>query len=141
MLDDDSYDYYGEPQERKVSPSRWIVFILLLIIGSGLAFGSIVTAPPETYLLYIVLLVPMVLLGLYCAFRWAQGRPIAPTDVDDDERIFAHMRAHALPAERVADLEMYRCPDCEMSFDISNATSVEERVVLCPICGVRLYIE
>ena len=141
MLDDDSYDYYGEPQEKPVSSARWIAFVFLLIIGSTLVFGSIVSAPPEAYLLYIVFLVPMVLLALYCAYRWAQGRPIAPTDVDDDARIFAHMRAHALPAERVADLEMYRCPDCEMSFDLSNATPVEEHVVLCPICGTRLYIE
>jgi hypothetical protein len=141
MLDDDSYDYYGDQQEKTVSPSRWVVFILLLIIGSILVFGSIVSAPPEAYLIYIVFLMPMVLLSLYCAYRWAQGRPIAPTDVADDDRILAQMRAHALPAQRVADLEMYRCPDCEMSFDLSNATPVEENVVLCPICETRLYIE
>lgn len=141
MLDDDSYDYYGDRHEERVSPSRWVVFILLLIIGSVLVFSSIVSAPPETYLFYIVFLVPMVLLSLYCAYRWAQGRPIAPTDVADDDRIIAQMRAHALPAQRVADLEMYRCPSCEMSFDLSNATPVGENIVLCPICETRLYIE
>ncbi len=141
MLDDDSYDYYGEKQEQPTSQFRWVAFVLLLIIGSTLVFGTIVSAPPETYLLYIVFLVPMVLLSLYCAYRWAQGRPIAPTDIADDDRVLAQMRAHALPAQRVADLEMYRCPSCEMSFDISNATPVEENVVLCPICGTRLFIE
>ena len=141
MIEDDSYDYFGEPQEPSTSPGRWIVFVLLLILGSVTVFGSILTAPPDVYLMYVVFLLPMVVLLLYAAYRWAQGRPIAPTDLDEDRRILATMHAHALPAEHVGGMEMYRCPDCEMSFDLSNATPVEEHVVLCPICKTRLYIE
>ena len=141
MIDDDSYDYYGEQQESTTSPGRWIVFVLLLILGSVTVFGSILTAPPDVYLMYVVLLLPMVVLLLYAAYRWAQGRPIAPTDLDEDARILASMRAHALPAEHVGGIEMYRCPDCGMSFELSNAITVDDRVVLCPFCKTRLYIE
>ena len=141
MIEDDSYDYYGEQQESTTSPGRWIVFVLLLILGSVTVFGSILTAPPDVYLMYVVLLLPMVVLLLYAAYRWAQGRPIAPTDLDEDARILASMHAHALPAEHVGGIEMYRCPDCGMSFELSNATPVDDGVVLCPFCKTRLYIE
>ncbi|MFX1416538.1 MAG: zinc ribbon domain-containing protein [Promethearchaeota archaeon] len=141
MIEDDSYDYFGEPQEPSTSPGRWIVFVLLLILGSVTVFGSILTAPPDVYLMYVVLLLPMVVLLLYAAYRWAQGRPIAPTNLDEDRRILATMHAHALPAEHVGGMEMYRCPDCGLSFELSNATPVDDKVVLCPFCKTRLYIE
>ncbi|MFW9799647.1 MAG: hypothetical protein ACFFD9_04380 [Candidatus Thorarchaeota archaeon] len=141
MIEDDTYDYYGEQEEPRTSPARWAFFVLLLILGSITVFGSILTAPPDVYLTYIVFLVPIVVFLLYAAYRWAQGRPIAPTDVTEDDKILATMRSHALPAEHVGGIEMYRCPDCGLSFELSNAVPVDEKVVLCPFCKTRLYIE
>ncbi|MFX0107020.1 MAG: hypothetical protein ACFE7R_01945 [Candidatus Hodarchaeota archaeon] len=140
MIDDDSYDYYGEPEDQRTHPSRWVVFFLALILGSVTVFGAILTAPPDVYIYYIIFLIPMVILLLYCTLRWAQGRPVVVTDSTQDDRIFQSMRAHALPVKDVDGMGMYRCPDCEMSFEISNATPVEENVVLCPICKTRLFI-
>jgi len=58
-----------------------------------------------------------------------------------DAKIFESMRKHASPAEHVADLDRYRCPECEMSFELTYAEPVDENIVLCPICKTRLLIE
>jgi len=62
------------------------------------------------------------------------------SDTTDDERVFELMRHHALPAEPTSRVDIYRCPECGMSFDVSNAVPVEDTVVLCPFCATRLMI-
>ncbi|MHA1654865.1 MAG: hypothetical protein ACTSYX_11555 [Candidatus Thorarchaeota archaeon] len=62
------------------------------------------------------------------------------SDTTDDERAFELMRHHALPAEPTSRGDIYRCPECGMSFDVSNAAPVEDAVVLCPFCATRLMI-
>ncbi|MHA2230792.1 MAG: hypothetical protein ACXADL_17240 [Candidatus Thorarchaeota archaeon] len=140
MMEDGYYDPYDQ-QKSESSPIRWIVFILLVIFGTVGMAGIIFYAPPDMFLVYIFIYLPMMVFLLYAAYRWAQGRPIAPVDEDEDSRILETMRRHALPAERLGGLEMYRCPDCRSSFELVNATPVEDKVVLCPICKTRLFIE
>ena len=69
-----------------------------------------------------------------------RGGAIAPTDRAEDDKILESMRLHAAPAEHVADLDRYRCPECEMSFELHYAETVDEKIVLCPICKTRLFI-
>ena len=140
MMEDGYYDP-NEQKKSESSPVRWLVFILLVIFGTVGMVGIIFYAPPEMYLFYVIVYLPIMVFLLYYAFRWAQGRPIAPVDEDEDDRILETMRRHALPAERVSGLEMYRCPDCKSTFELVNATPVEDKVVLCPICKTRLFIE
>ncbi len=60
---------------------------------------------------------------------------------DRDEAVLSAMSRHALRAERGVQDGTYLCPECEMLFNLSGAQPVEEYVVLCPFCGVRLYVE
>jgi DNA-directed RNA polymerase subunit RPC12/RpoP len=136
MMDD---NYREDVPQGDVSLFRWIVFFVLLALGITLILVVVLTASYEDVLFYTILLVPGVILFLYTAFRWAQGHSVSG-DTSRDEEIFEPMRHHALPAEQVAGLEMYRCPDCGMSFELANATPVADRVVLCPICNARLFI-
>ncbi|NHI83328.1 MAG: zinc ribbon domain-containing protein [Candidatus Thorarchaeota archaeon] len=141
MMEDDSYFYPNNQQGPSSNTGRWIVFatVTALAIILTLAMLSITTA--ENYLYAIFGILPMIAFLLYAAYKWAQGRSIAPTDIQEDDKIFNHMRRHALPAEHVGDLDMYRCPDCGLSFELSNAVVVDDKVVNCPFCNTRLYIE
>lgn len=69
------------------------------------------------------------------------GRSLDDIGEDQEARIFESMRLHAAPAEHIADLDRYRCPECEMSFELKLAEPVDENIVLCPICKTRLFIE
>ena len=143
MMEDDSH-YYDDQQQTRTSSGRWLVFIVLVVLAAISMFAILYVSTIENYLLTIFWTLPMVLFLLYAAFRWAQGRPIVHTDVADDDRIFDQMRQHALPAERVGDLEMYRCTDCGLSFELSNAMPADDeddRIVHCPFCNTRLLIE
>ncbi len=143
MMEDDSY-YYDDQQKSRPSSGRWLVFVILVVLASISMFGILYVSTTEDYLLTIFWVLPMVIFLLYAAFRWAQGRSVAPTDVADDDRIFDQMRRHALPAEQVGDLEMYRCTDCGLSFELSNAMPADDeddRIVYCPFCNSRLLIE
>ncbi len=132
-------DYREDDLQDEVSPFRWAVFLTLLALGITLILGVVLTASYESILFYTILLVPGVILFLYIAFRWAQGYSVSG-DTSNDGEIFEPMRHHALPAEQVGGLEMYRCPDCGMSFELANATPIADKVVLCPICSARLFI-
>jgi len=142
MMEDDSYYHNGQQRPRS-SSGRWLVFCFFVVLASISMFGMIITSTAEDYLLTIFWIMPMVIFLLYAACRWAQGRSIAPTDIADDDRIFAQMTRHALPAESVGDLDMYRCPDCGLSFDLNNAMpdAEDDRVVHCPFCNTRLFLE
>lgn len=140
MIDEEPYDYHNYEQESSSNAKRWMVFVFALILGVALISITVLYFPSEATLLTVVMLVPMLIFMLYAAFRWAQGRTIAPTNESEDDKIIQAMRHHAIPAEPVGGLEMFRCPDCGMSFELANAQPVEDKVVLCPTCNVRLFI-
>lgn len=130
-----------EPESSQGSSTgRWTVFLVLVILGLIVTYGTLVYPTSESGLFSAFLLVPMILLLLFAAYRWAQGRPIAPVDESSDKKIFDSMTRHALPAERVGSLDTLRCPQCGLSFQITNATPVEDAVVLCPGCRTRLFV-
>jgi DNA-directed RNA polymerase subunit RPC12/RpoP len=133
------YDPYAE-QNQGTSSWRWLAFGVILILGVVSTGGVLFIADPAYMFFVIIFMFPLVIFLIYAAYRWAQGRPIVVTNVSQDEEIFSAMRRHALPAEQVGGLEMYRCPDCQITFELANATPVEDKVVLCPTCGARLFI-
>ncbi|MFW9957486.1 MAG: hypothetical protein ACFFCT_05400 [Candidatus Odinarchaeota archaeon] len=139
MMNDDSYDSYQ--QETSRNTGRWIVFLVALVLGVLGIYGIIISTPLDMIFLYTFLYVPIVIFLLYAAFRWAQGRSIAPTDISEDDKILASMKKHALPVESDSLSGMIGCDNCGMAFDISNATPVEKDVYLCPYCKTRLHIE
>ena len=129
-----------EPESSQGSNTgRWVVFAVLVMLGLIVTYGTLVYSS-DSGLLSAFLIVPMVLLMLFAAYRWAQGRPFAPVDQSSDKKIFDSMTRHALPAEHVAGLDTLRCPQCGFSFEITNAMPVEDEVVLCPSCRTRLFV-
>jgi DNA-directed RNA polymerase subunit RPC12/RpoP len=140
MMGDSARDSTDSQEERPTSPARWVVFVLLTVIGVLVIYGTLLTSSYEVFFGYTVLMLPLVVLMLCAAFRWAQGHSIAPVDEAQDSEIFASMTHHALPAQQTGGIEMFRCPECGMSFELANATQVEDHVVLCPVCGVRLFL-
>jgi uncharacterized Zn-finger protein len=120
---------------------RWVVFVIVLVLGALGIYGIILSVPLEYVFLYTFLYIPMVVFFLYYTFRWAQGRDVASTDINEDDRILESMRKHALPVEK-ADLDdTLRCPSCSNIFQLVNAVPVETDVFLCPFCDTRLHIK
>ena len=140
MMEDEPYHEPYVEQGQGTSIGRWIVFGVILTLGVVSIGGMLFIADPISLYMIMLFMFPMVLFLIYSAYRWAQGRPIIVTDVSQDDEIFAAMHRHALPAVQVGGLEMYRCPDCQITFELANATPVEDKVVLCPTCGTRLFI-
>jgi hypothetical protein len=138
MMNEDYPDSYET--ERTPNAGRWAVFLFALILGVIGVYGIIVSTSLDMIPLYMFLYVPLVVFLLYASFRWAKGRPIAPTSITEDDRILETMRKHALPVEETLG-GSYRCPNCNNSFDISNAIPVESDVYLCPFCDTRLHIK
>ena len=133
-------DHQNPYQERTGSSfGRWLVFVLLMVFGVIGAIGTSLM-PPDTIPLFMVFYIPMFVFGLYAAFRWAQGRTIAPTDLSEDERILASMRKHALPAKMTPHSDTLRCGNCGNLFLLENALPVDTDVVLCPFCNSRLHV-
>ncbi len=138
MISGDNYEWEQDYQDES-SPFRWLVFIIALILGSSLLIIYLLYVPPESTLISVFFLFLLLFFMLWAAFRWARGRSLSSSTTGDED-ILEPMRQHALPAEQVG-LGMFRCPDCGMSFETTNAQPVDDNVVLCPICGVRLYIK
>lgn len=140
MMEDD-FPQHSDQYKSQPNLARWMVFASAAIIVL-LAFIVMISSisEPEMFV-YLILFLPIMILILYTILRWAQGHRIDDTNFSEDEEILEPMRHHALPAERAEGLEMYRCPDCGMSFELVSATPVGDRVVLCPICNARLYIK
>ena len=139
MTEHDYYDPYQ--QDSGPSPARWLFFILILILGLIVPIGIAMMAPVDQIPYFMVFYIPMIAFGLYATYRWAQGRPIASTDVSDDERVFESMRKHALPAQRVSNTDTFRCGNCNNIFDAVNALPVDTDVVHCPFCNTRLHLK
>jgi len=117
------------------------MFVLLLILGPIGVIGITMMMPLEMIPLYMFFYTPIVIFGLYATYRWAQGRPIAPTDVSEDERILDSMRKHALPAQKTPQTDVFGCPNCGNQFNYVNATPVDVDIVLCPFCDTRLHLK
>jgi hypothetical protein len=139
MMNDDDYDPYQ--QETGSSTGRWLIFGLLLILGPIGVIGITMLMPLEMIPLYMFFYIPMVVFGLYATYRWAQGKPIAPTDLAEDERILDSMRKHALPVQKTPNSDIFGCPNCGNQFNYVNATPVDVDIVLCPFCDTRLHLK
>ena len=140
MMNDDYYDDSYHQQGTGSNTGRWALFVFVLILGILGIYGIIISVPLEFVFLYTIFYIPMVVFFLYYTFRWAQGRDIAPTDINEDDQILESMRKHALPTERANLSDTMRCTNCGMSFELVNAIPVETDVFLCPFCDTRLYI-
>jgi hypothetical protein len=138
MMNDDYYDPYQ--QKSGPSPARWLLFVLILILGLIGTIGIAMLAPVDLIWLYMIFYIPMVIFGLYASYRWAQGREIASTDISEDDRILDSMRKHALPTQRIPDTDTFRCGNCNNVFDFVNAIPVDTDVVRCPFCDTRLHL-
>ncbi len=139
-MEDGPDRYYPEEQTSEVNPLRWVMFFVIMILGAIGVFGIIAFSPTDTVLFNTFIYLPMYAFFLYATYKWAKGESIAPTNLQEDDRILDTMKHHALTAERVGGLEMYRCPDCQNSFELVNATPLNDNVVLCPFCNTRLFI-
>ncbi len=140
MMNDDYYDDSYHQQGTGSNMGRWALFVLVLALGILGIYGIIISVPLEFVFLYTFLFIPMIMFLLYATFRWAQGRDIAPTDINEDDQILESMRKHALPTERADLSDTMRCTNCGMSFELINAIPVETDVFLCPFCDTRLHI-
>jgi DNA-directed RNA polymerase subunit RPC12/RpoP len=139
-MDERSYNEYVPSNPSPPTRLGLIAMAMVLILG---ILGIIVYAgfsSSEYVLLIVFFLFPMVCVFTWIAYSWARGRPIAPTELSEDERIFSEMHQRALRAQQVDGLDGYRCPACTESFELSNATPVSDTVVLCPFCGSRLIV-
>jgi hypothetical protein len=138
MMNDDYYDPYQE--EAGPSPLRWLVFLLILILGPIGAIGITIMMPLDMVPIYMVFYIPMVIFGLYATYRWAQGKPVDSVDVSEDEQILESMRRHALPAKATTHPDIFRCESCGNDFSRENALPVDTDVVMCPFCNTRLHL-
>lgn len=149
-MEERSYTY---PDDKSPEPKRkplWIIILtviavsilfLLLIFNSpfdsvpdfffGFPLGSIFLA----ILIFVPMLCLILIVGCGC------NGSLTPEEKKKDAKIFESMRKRAAPAEHVADLDRYRCSECKQSFELSYAEPVDEKIVLCPLCGTRLFIE
>ena len=141
MMEDGPDRYYPPEKTSEISPMRWVVFVVIMILGAVGVYGIVAYSTTDTVLFNTFIYLPMYVFFLYAAYKWAKGESIAPTNIQQDDKILDTMKHHALTAERVGGLEMYRCPDCQNSFELVNATPVDNKVVLCPFCNTRLFIE
>ena len=140
-MEDGPDRYYPPEKPSEISPKRWAVLIVITILGAVGVYGIIAYSTTDTMLFNIFIFLPMYVFLIYATYKWAKGESIAPTNIQQDDKILDTMKHHALTAERVGGLEMYRCPDCQNSFELVNATPVDNKVVLCPFCNTRLFIE
>lgn len=140
MMNDDYYDDSYQ-QGTGSNMGRWALFVFVLILGILGIYGIIMSVPLDYVFLYTFLYIPMIVFFLYYTFRWAQGRDVAPTDINEDNQILESMRKHALPIEQAELNDTIRCTNCGMSFELVNAIPVETDVFLCPFCDTRLHIK
>jgi DNA-directed RNA polymerase subunit RPC12/RpoP len=139
-MDERSYDEYIPSNPSSPTRLGLIAIAMVLILGTLGIIAYAGFSPAEYVLLIVFFLLPMVCVFTWVVYSWARGRPVVPTDLSEDERIFSEMRQRALRAQHVEGPDRYRCPACAESFELSNATPVSDTVVLCPFCGSRLIV-
>lgn len=128
----------GLPKQPK---TRLIALIFLIILVAIFVPILVSVSPFTSVLLSLFIFVPMALLLLIAACAYCMGGSLNDIDKETESRIFESMRRRASPADHVEDLDRYRCSECKMSFELSYAEVVDDKVVLCPLCGTRLFIE
>jgi hypothetical protein len=136
---DDRFPAYHDEESTSTSPLRWITLPLIIVLGVLVVYVIMFGFPADFASSLFIVSLPMIALALIAACRWTQGRSMSHS-TERDEEILEGMRRHALPAERVG-LDTIRCTDCGHSFELANAKPVDDKVVLCPFCDVRLFIE
>lgn len=137
-MDDDYTPYYEEPSQ-PTPPWRWCIFVFVTTIIVIMFLQATSAVSPDDIEIYVILLLPTSLFIIWSVYQWSKGRSFETATEDD--KILETMHHHALPAERVGGPEMFRCPDCGNSFELVNAKPVDDKVVLCPYCDVRLFVD
>lgn len=140
MIDEGEKGHDESGLNKRSRCCRWTVFGVIGVLAIITLFLTFLYSPFETIVPFSLLAIPIVVFLVYVAYRWASGSSVSGYNSGQDERILESMRKHALRAERVGDFEMYRCPGCQISFEIVNALPIEDDTVLCPHCGTRLLV-
>ncbi|MBS3793492.1 MAG: phospholipid carrier-dependent glycosyltransferase [Candidatus Thorarchaeota archaeon] len=115
------------------SKRNQIVLFAFLILNILLVIFSYLV--PSRYALLVTILLFMVLLAGYCFWQFFDFGGENTHDVTDDTR-FSSDVFEATPENEAS----ITCPDCGLSFPLSNATRLSQNVVLCPVCGARLRV-
>ncbi|MGQ4912080.1 MAG: hypothetical protein ACP6KW_07915 [Candidatus Thorarchaeota archaeon] len=139
MMDDHDH---SELPSYSTSPLRWLLLAIVAILGTIGIVGVGMHYSVDVASLLLVFYVPLFVFLLWAIYRWAQGREVAVTDEAEDRSVFTLIQKRALPVRFISHLNILQCPDCEHRFDLVNARPVEDEidVILCPNCGVRLYV-
>ncbi|MBD3405756.1 MAG: hypothetical protein GF411_06450 [Candidatus Lokiarchaeota archaeon] len=137
MIEDDSSS--SSDEHIPITPFRRVlgiagaILVLILYFLYSLYF-------PYDYLTGVFLFPPVIFLFLILAGCCGTGCT-ASVNREDEESVLHAMRKRALYALKIEGRDIYRCPNCEMSFDLANATPVDDDVILCPFCKNRLLFE
>ncbi len=148
-MNERSYQYPDDAVPEPKKRSLWVIIITIIAIGllfPVLIFTSSFDIIPDFFFglpldsvtLSILIFVPMLCLLLIVGCGY--NAPLTPEEKKEDAEIFESMRLHAAPAEHIEGLDRYRCSVCKMSFELDNAEQVDEKVILCPLCGARLFL-
>lgn len=132
--DSDSSDEYI----LSLSSSRKLLGMVLLIL---VFFLYVIYSfyNPDDFLVGFFLFPPLIFLLL--AWSGCCGDISSKVEPDLEENILHSMQRRALVASKIDGRDIYRCPNCELSFDVENALPVEDDVVLCPFCKNRLILD
>ncbi|MCF2135621.1 MAG: hypothetical protein K9W43_00080 [Candidatus Thorarchaeota archaeon] len=128
----------GGPAKRDWRVTWTKIFVIIFMTALALLGASHPGSDSYTSFTLPAMIIPGFLLVIMICLSRKHSRSV---DLAEDEAIFAILEKHAAPALRVEGTDFYRCPSCDMTFDIINAVQQEENVYLCPFCGVRLFIE
>jgi DNA-directed RNA polymerase subunit RPC12/RpoP len=148
-VEDRSYSYSDDEESLPKRRRLLVIVFIMIIIGALfplLVFNSPFDTIPDFFFglpLDSVTLSMLIFVPMLCLFLIAGcgcNRPLTPEEKLEDAKILESMRLHAAPAHHVEGLDRYRCSECEMSFELHNAEPVDEKVVLCPLCGTRLFL-
>jgi predicted Zn finger-like uncharacterized protein len=140
MIDEGEKGHDESSLKEQSRCSRWTVFGVLGVLVIIMLFLTFLYSQFETIVPFSLLAIPIVVFLVHVAYRWASGSSVSDYNSGQDERTLESMRKHALRAERAGGFEMYRCPGCQISFEIVNALPIEDDAVLCPHCGTRLLV-
>ncbi|MFW9848639.1 MAG: hypothetical protein ACFFF4_05830 [Candidatus Thorarchaeota archaeon] len=148
-MDERSYQYPDDTAPESKKRPLWVIIVTIIAVGllfPVLIFTSSFDTIPDFFFgfpldpvtLSVLIFVPMlcILVIVGCGYN----APLTLEEKKEDAKIFESMRLHAAPAEHIEGLDRYRCSECKMSFELHNAEPVDEKVILCPLCGARLFI-
>ncbi|MHA1771464.1 MAG: hypothetical protein ACTSYL_02770 [Candidatus Thorarchaeota archaeon] len=116
------------------------IFVIIFMTVLALLGACLPDSDSDSYasITFPAMILPGLLLVIMLCLSRRHSRSV---DLAEDDAIFAILEKHAAPALRIEGTGLYRCPSCDMSFDLINAVAQEEHVYLCPFCAARLFIE